>query len=117
MAGFVTERYTVELQEGFERAEERMEPQIRSAIDRDIGGDTQRILSMNVRHSDTTFKHLLLPLWISSFRYGEKVYRVVINARTGEVAGERPWSAVKITLAVLLGLAIIGVIVYFYSNR
>ena len=117
LAGFVTERYTVELQEGFERAEERMEPQIRSAIDRDIGGDTQRILSMNVRHSDTTFKHLLLPLWISSFRYGEKVYRVVINARTGEVAGERPWSAIKITLAVLLGLAIIGVIVYFYSNR
>lgn len=117
LAGFVTERYTVELQEGFERAEERMEPKIRSAIDRDIGGDEQRILSMNVRHRETTFKHLLLPLWISSFRYGEKVYRVVINARTGEVAGERPWSAVKITLAVLLGAAIIGVIVYLYSNR
>ena len=117
LAGFATERYTVELQEGFGLAGERMDPEIRAAIRRDIGGDTQRILSMNVRHTNTTFKHLLLPLWISSFRYGEKVYRVVVNARTGEVAGERPWSAIKIALAVLFGLAVVGVIAFLYANR
>jgi Zn finger protein HypA/HybF involved in hydrogenase expression len=117
LAGFATERYTVELRQGFSLAEQRMEPEIRTEIRRDIGGDEQRISSMNVRHDNTTFKHILLPLWISSFRYGDKVYRVVINARTGEVAGERPWSAIKIALAVLLGVALIGTIVYLYANQ
>jgi len=86
-------------------------PKIRDAIEADIGGDTQRIGSMQVHHSDVRFKHLLLPLWISSFRYKEKTYRFIINARSGEVAGERPWSVFKIVLAVLAVLAVIATIV------
>ena len=49
-----------------------------------------------------------LPIWISAYRYREKVYRILINARTGEVQGERPWSWVKIGLLVA---AVISVIV------
>lgn len=111
LSGFIAERYKLGLEDGFKVAEERMEPKIRSAIDRDIGGDTQQILSMSVRHADVTCKHILLPLWISSFRYKEKVFRFIVNARTGEVAGERPWSAVKITVAVVLLLAVVITIV------
>lgn len=111
LSGFTTERYTVELSDGFDIAESRMEPSIRNAIRRDIGGDVQQIFSTHIVHSETTFKHVLLPLWISSFRYNDHVYRVIVNARTGEVAGERPWSALKITLVVLLGLLIVGLIV------
>ncbi|MBW2464576.1 MAG: hypothetical protein JRH11_23210 [Deltaproteobacteria bacterium] len=109
LSGFLAERYGIDLKEGFEFAQERMVPTIAGAIRRDIGGDVQRILSQSTRHADVRFKHFLLPLWISSFRYGEKVYRVVVNARTGEVAGERPYSAVKIALAVAGGLAVVGV--------
>lgn len=101
LSGFTAERYTVPLEEGFSLAERRMVPDIRAAIARDIGGDAQQILDFAIAHAHTKFKHLLLPLWISSFRYGEKVFRVVVNARTGEVAGERPWSAAKIAFLVL----------------
>lgn len=111
LAGFVAERYQLGLEDGFVVAETIMEPQIRSAIRRDIGGDEQRIHDMNVRHDDVTFKHLLLPLWVSSFRFHDRVYRVTVNARTGEVAGERPWSWVKITLFTLAIAAVIAVIV------
>ncbi len=117
LSGFLCERYKVDLQGGFKLAEERMKPEIRSTIKSDIGGDTQRILVMNVSHDDVTFKHLLLPVWLSSFRYKEKAYRFVVNARTGEVQGERPYSWIKITLAVLLGIAIIAVIVYFSQQQ
>ena len=111
LSGFVAERYKLGLEEGFKVAEERMIPTIRDAIESDIGGDEQRIGSMDVKHADVRFKHLLLPLWISSFRYQEKVYRFVVNARTGEVAGERPWSVLKIVLTVLAVLAVLAVIV------
>ncbi|MCB1160844.1 MAG: hypothetical protein KDK45_25300, partial [Leptospiraceae bacterium] len=83
LSGFITERYKVDLKEGYGKAQERMKDVIRTAIERDIGGDTQRIHSTNTNYYDTTFKHILLPLWISSFRYSEKVYRFMVNARTG----------------------------------
>ena len=59
---------------------------------------------MDCRYNEITFKHLLLPVWMLAYRYNEKVYQVFVNAGTGEVQGERPYSWVKITLAVLAGL-------------
>ncbi len=83
-----------------------MEEVIRGDVRRDIGGDRQRIHSMDTTHSDVTYKHVLLPMWICSYRYREKVYRFLVNARTGEVQGQRPWSWVKIGLTVVVGAAI-----------
>ncbi len=111
LSGFAAERYKVGLEDGFKVAEERMIPKIRDAIESDIGGDEQRIGSMQVAHAEVRFKHLLLPLWISSFRYKEKVYRFIVNARTGEVAGERPWSVIKIVCTVLAVIAVVVAIV------
>jgi Zn finger protein HypA/HybF involved in hydrogenase expression len=112
LSGFLAERYGIDLQEGFGAAKHRMEPTIRNDIRADIGGDEQRITSMTTQHSNVMFKHFLLPLWISSFRYSEKLYRFVVNARTGEAAGERPYSWVKIAAAVVAGLALVGAIVW-----
>lgn len=114
LSGFVAMRYDVELRAGFILAQERMRPQIEAAVRADIGGDVQRIDRLDVRHPAVHFQHFLLPVWISSFRYGQKVFRVVVNARTGEVAGERPWSVWKITLAVLAGLVVLGCAVWLY---
>ena len=117
LSGFLAERYAVDLEEGFTIAQVKMDPVIRSAIRRDIGGDDQRILSMHVQHANVHFKHFLLPLWISSFRYGEKVYRFLVNARTGEGAGERPYSAIKIALAVMLGIVIVVLLVMLFKDQ
>jgi hypothetical protein len=47
-----------------------------------------------------TFKHILLPVWIGAYRFQGKVFQVVVNARTNEVKGERPYSGGKIFLLV-----------------
>jgi hypothetical protein len=39
----------------------------------------------------------------------------VVNGRTGEVHGERPWSALKITLAVLAGLIGLALLAWLFS--
>jgi len=116
LSGFISESYQVDLRTGFEKAKEQMDPVIRNTVCNDIGGDEQQITSLNVAYNDITFKHILLPVWLSAYRYNGKVYRFLINARTGEVQGERPYSAVKIALFVLLLLAVIAVIVFFVSN-
>jgi DNA-directed RNA polymerase subunit RPC12/RpoP len=117
LAGFRAERYQVSLDDGFTEACALMVPDIRVTIRGDIGGDEQRITSMDVEHDDITFKHILLPIWISAYRYKKRVYRVLINARTGEVQGERPWSVWKILLAVLGGIAAVGGVFLFMQLR
>ena len=102
LSGFRSEVYQIRLDEGFNLAVKRMDLVIRNDVTRAIGGDLQRIDYIDTRHSRTTFKHLLLPLWSAAFRYRDKTYRFVINGRTGKVQGERPYSVWKIALAVLL---------------
>ncbi len=106
LSGFTAERYAVDLPDAWRRGQERMVERIRVAVRADIGGDRQRIHDLDNDLAAVTFKLCLLPLWISSFRYGGEVYRFLVNARTGEVAGKRPWSVIKIVLAVLAGLMV-----------
>jgi LSD1 subclass zinc finger protein len=114
LSGFVSESYQVDLPTGFEHAKVIMRPTIEHSIMADIGGDVQRIGSMNVQYRDITYKHVLMPVWISAYRYMNKVYQFVVNARTGEVTGDRPYSFWKITflvIAILIALAIVIAIV------
>ncbi|MCP3905179.1 MAG: hypothetical protein GY715_16260 [Planctomycetes bacterium] len=110
VAGFRAEKYQVDLAGGFEEARVMMETPIRMMIRQDIGGDRQRIDTANSSYHDITFKHLLLPVWVSAYRFREKVFRVLINARTGELIGQRPWSTWKIVGVVIGGLAAVGAI-------
>lgn len=111
LAGFKAQRYQVELADGFEKAKEVMGAEIREVVRKDIGGDEQRIERIQTEYSAETFRHLLLPVWIGAYRFQGRVYQVLVNARTGEVQGERPYSAIKITL---LSAAILLVVIVLW---
>ncbi|MDX8351028.1 TFIIB-type zinc finger domain-containing protein [Cognatiyoonia sp. IB215182] len=106
LAGFRAEGYQVELVDGFDEARAYMDRMIRRDIKYDIGGDDQRIGSVNTDISDVTFKHILLPVWLAAYKYRGKSYRFVVNGRTGRVQGERPYSAWKIAFAVIIGIIV-----------
>jgi LSD1 subclass zinc finger protein len=116
LSGFVTEMYQVDLPGGFEQAKGIMASVIRGKVEVDIGGNHQRIFSIDTDYRDITFKHILLPLWISAYSLRGKSYRFLVNARTGKVAGERPYSVWKITAAVLAALVILLIILWL-KNR
>ncbi len=109
LSGFKAQRYQIDLSGGFELAREVMASHIHQLVCADIGGDTQRVHSINTEYSNRTFKHLLLPVWVSAYRYERKLYQIMINARTGEVQGDRPWSIWKIAFLIL----VIGTILFF----
>jgi hypothetical protein len=109
LAGFAAERYQIQPADGFTAAYPTIEGQIRGAINRDIGGDRQRIDGMNVSWDAVGFRHLLLPVWLSAFRYNDKVFHVAVNAATGEVVGERPYSVGKIVALIVAIVAMIAV--------
>ena len=63
---------------------------------------------VDATYSNQTFKHILTPSWMLSYVYAAKSYQVIVNGVTGSIAGERPWSWIKIGLLVLLGLIILA---------
>ncbi len=107
LSGFQSEVYQVALDEGFSHAKNIMKQIIRNDVKRSIGGDQQRIQRVHTRHSDTTFKHVLLPLWTAAFSFRGKTYRFVVNGRNGKTRGERPYSVIKIALAGVCAAAVI----------
>jgi DNA-directed RNA polymerase subunit RPC12/RpoP len=115
LAGFKTERYAVGLAEGFATAKEMMEAEIRILCQQDIGGDHQRLISLKTQHVGVTFKHLLLPIWLAVYRYQNRTYRILVNARTGGVTGSRPYSAWKIAGLVLGILVAVGSAVAIFA--
>ena len=107
VSGFQAEAYQIGLKEGFPIARETIDAQVAAKIRRDIGGDQQRIRAVNTRYSDVKFKHVMLPVWMSAYRYRDKVFRFLINGQTGEVCGESPkswWKVALLTAAILLVL-------------
>jgi DNA-directed RNA polymerase subunit M/transcription elongation factor TFIIS len=117
LTGFKAEVSQVDIATGFESAKGVMDVAIRQDVRRDIGGDEQRISDMRTQYAATTYKYVLLPVWLSVYRYGNKIYRFVVNARTGEVHGERPYSAIKIALAVLAVLIVAAIVIYFTGQH
>jgi hypothetical protein len=91
-----------------------MAPTIESDCRDDIGGDEQRVHSVSTRYFDITYKLMLLPVWIAAYLHGGKTFQVMINGRTGTVVGQRPYSPLKIAMAVLAALVVIALAVLLY---
>jgi len=117
LAGFKAEEYSIELNDGWQDAVDQMASVQQGRCSSDVPGDTQRFLSVRNAYSEQTFKHVLLPIWIASYRYGEDVHRFLVNGQTGEVTGTAPWSWIKISLFVMTLLGLIGTGIYFYTQN
>lgn len=116
LSGKQAMRYDVDLEQGFERAKDAMAGRIHSAICADIGGDTQRVSTQKTQYDRITFKHCLLPIYTGAYRFRGKIWRFFINGQTGFVAGEAPISPWKVAIAVLLGLFILAIIIFFMAS-
>jgi LSD1 subclass zinc finger protein len=110
IAGFQAEAYQIDLKEGFGIAKRQIDAKVEQLIRADIGGDHQRITSVNTHYSHLTFKHILLPMWVSAYLYGGKTYRFAVNGQTGEVQGESPKSGWKVFFLVMGILALVFVV-------
>lgn len=113
VSGFQAEAYQIGLKEGFPIARQTIDAQVANNIRGDIGGDQQRIRDVKTRYSRVTFKHVMLPVWISAYRYRDKVYRFLINGQTGDVSGESPkswWKIAALVMAILFALLVFLVI-------
>jgi DNA-directed RNA polymerase subunit RPC12/RpoP len=106
LAGWSAEEYAIELTTGWHRARERVNQAEIGRCARAVPGDTHRALHVWTQHSQVTWKHVLLPVWLAAYRYGGKRWLFLVNGQTGRISGRAPVSWVKVTLAVAAAAAV-----------
>ena len=102
VAGWVVERYQIDLAGAAQRARAAMDAKLQAICAREIPGDTFRNLVVHADYSKQTFKHILAPVWLLTYHYGSRGFQAVMNGVTGAVQGEYPKSPWKIALLVLV---------------
>jgi ribosomal protein S27E len=117
LSGWVVERYQIDLVAAAKEGREEMDTAMQRLCAAQVPGDTQRDLQVDSDYSGQTFKHILTPIWLLTYNYGAQNFQVVINGYTGTIAGKYPKSWVKITLAVIGGLIVAGIILYFWQQH
>lgn len=110
LSGHSAQAYQIPLAQGYEMFKHEAQPIIERDCRYDIGGDHQRVDSMQSTFRDPRFRHLLLPVYAGAYRFKGKTYQIVINGRSGEVQGGRPYSWIKILLFAMAILFVLAVV-------
>lgn len=106
LAGFAAERYSIGLESAWEKAKgtirRKLENEVSGKIRREKDADRVQNVNLTTKYSEITYKYLLLPVWISNFKYQDKVYQFMVNGQTGKISGKTPISIYKVLFTILL---------------
>jgi hypothetical protein len=92
------------------RARAEASRDVADALGRFMPGDSYRGLQYELQVEREIASLVLVPVWVLAVRYApdKPLVRLLINGQTGKAFGKAPISWVRVTLAVLLGLALIA---------
>ncbi len=109
LAGIPAERYTVGLNEGWERTKKTMTEKIRRAVFRRYGINFH-LDSLISNYYNVKFRYLLAPIYFATYRYKKNKFIVVINGQTGKTYCDAPtYIPMLVTLVIILFLAMMAI--------
>jgi len=115
LAGWLSEEYSVQRDEALNTCKEEFNRREQQNVTALLPGDTRRELRVGTQFSEINSDLILLPVYLLSYRYRNKLYRFLLNGQTGKAAGDKPLSWIKITCAVLLGVVGLLLLIAFFS--
>ncbi|MCL2050162.1 MAG: hypothetical protein FWG91_00315 [Lachnospiraceae bacterium] len=119
VAGFVAERYAIGIKEAWELAKQyisnRLERNVEEKVKKENRADRVRNLKLSTAYKNITYKYLLLPIWVSHYKYREKVYHFMVNGQTGKVSGNAPISALKVALSVVGAFIVLCILYWLFG--
>jgi predicted RNA-binding Zn-ribbon protein involved in translation (DUF1610 family) len=113
VAGWIVERYQIDLAAAATRARQAMDAKLQTLCAQQIPGDTFRNLFVDADYSAQTFKHILAPVWLLSYTYGARAFQCAMNGVTGAIRGEYPKSPWKIALLVVGALIVLWLVLSY----
>jgi predicted RNA-binding Zn-ribbon protein involved in translation (DUF1610 family) len=117
LAGWVVERYQIDLVGAAQRARAAMDAKLQALCAAQVPGDTYRNLAVQSDYSKQTFKHILVPVWLLAYSYGARRFQCAMNGVTGAVRGEYPKSPWKIALIVVAVFVVVLIVMSLTGPR
>jgi len=117
VAGWLVERYQIDLVAAAGASREAMDAKLRQMCAAQVPGDTYRNLDVRANYSGQTFKHILAPVWLLTYNYGARGFQAVMNGVTGSIQGEYPKSWIKVTLLIIGILIVLAIAISLGSHR
>jgi hypothetical protein len=111
LAGWLAEEYSIAREEALAICQQVFERQEHSKIAAFLPGDTYSGLAASTEFSHVGSDLCLLPIYVLSYRYQDKVYRFLLNGQTGKLTGDKPVSARRIALLVVGVVVLILIVV------
>lgn len=119
LAGWLCEEYSVRREEALEISREEFERREKQNVAAFLPGDTHRGLKVTTQFSQINSDLCLLPVFVLSYRYRNKLYRFLINGQTGKCDGDKPLSTARILIvvgAVVLIIAVVALIATLFAK-
>jgi len=118
LAGIVAERYTVGLNDAWERAKvqiaKKLKTDIGTAQKNKNGGDVVGRVQFSTNYYNVKFKYILAPVYLASYKFRGKTYQVAINGQSGEVDCDAPsWRWLFILMCILAPATIMTLMFLF----
>lgn len=119
LAGFNAQTYDVDRDSAWTSGRTIMREMTKKACYGQASTSKVRNFSMTLDFDDETWRYLLLPVYLTTYRYGEDIFSVMVNGQTGLVTGQRPVYWMKVlgaALATLLPGAIVVIASLFVQG-
>ncbi|KMW27844.1 hypothetical protein HMPREF0977_00015 [Clostridium sp. 1_1_41A1FAA] len=118
MSGYCAEIYTIDLEDAHKDAINKMKNEMRHLCERDVLRRYDRVsnLTMDLDYDNETYKHVLLPIYSTTYYYNGKEYHVLINGQSGVISGEYPKSVFKIAMIIIVIIIIIALAFYYVNS-
>jgi DNA-directed RNA polymerase subunit RPC12/RpoP len=110
LAGWFAEEYSVDRDAALALSQQEFYRREQQNVAAFLPGDTHRSLNVSTNFSQVNSDLCLLPIYIASYKYQDKLYRVLLNGQTGRMAGDKPVSWQRITILVSVIVAILLVV-------
>ncbi len=118
ISGWPAENPSMSLDDCLELAREESVEQVGHMLGAFMPGDSHSGLTYTTRLRDEVIDQLLLPIYSFAIRYDpdKQPISILVNGQSGEIAGRVPLSPLKISVAVLLGLLLLGGLIFLLSE-
>ncbi len=100
LAGWQAQTYDTGLLEAWDIGKHDMRDHVRQICRGRCSTSKVRNFSMVCDLDDEKWRYVLLPVWVSVYKFQKKTWRVLVNGQTGEVVGQKPVAWWKIWLAI-----------------
>jgi hypothetical protein len=116
LAGWQAHRYDVDLPDAWEAARSAVREAVRRDCYADVGSVRVRNFRMSLDFAEERWRHVLLPVYLCSYKLGDQGFQVIVNGLNGQVAGQKPvdwrkvWLVIAATFAPGACLGLVGLV-------